>query len=155
MHSSLSTSLLEPLWMRWPFYNILTWAPFIAIVYFHNPSSKPYHMINIITIFFTINTMIDSITMINTRFQPIWRRSPAWPQVVQWLSPPAFYSASQTPASSHRWKARPCQRRHFFIAHPSAGLISGHLSSGRSVEAASTCSIWHFQVPPGWKKTTN
>ena len=116
-------------------------------------SSKPHHhMININTIFFTINTMINSITMINTRFQPIWRRSPAWPQVDQWLSPPAFYSASQTPASSHRWKARPCQRRHFFIAHPSAGLISGHLSSGRSVEAASTSSIWHFQVPPGWKQ---
>ena len=36
-----------------------------------------------------------------------------------------------------------------FIAHPSAGLISGHLSSGWSVEAASTSSIWHFQVPPG------
>ena len=79
-------------------------------------SSKPHHhMINIITIFFTINTMINSITMINTRFQPIWHRSPAWPQVDQWLSPPAFYSASQTPASSHRWKARPCQRRHFLL----------------------------------------
>ena len=39
-----------------------------------------------------------------------------------------------------------------FLAHFSAGLISGHLSSGRSVEAASTSSIWHFQVSPGWKK---
>ena len=36
-----------------------------------------------------------------------------------------------------------------FIARSSAGLISGHLSSGRSVEAASTGSIWHFQVSPG------
>ena len=68
MHSSLSTSLLEPLWMRWPFYVILTWAPFIAIVYFYNP----YHP-NLITTWSTST--------------PYFSRSTQWSTASPWSTP--------------------------------------------------------------------
>ena len=156
MHSSLSTSLLEPLWMRWAFYIILTWAPFIGIVHFYNPSNP-------------------NLTTSSTS-SPYFSRSTQWSTASPWSTPGSSQydvdlrlDPKSSNGSLHQLSTRLLRRllHHtggklvlvsvviLFLPLFSACLISGHLSSGRSVEAASTGSIWHFQVSPGWKKTTN